>query len=190
MGLASIGLILLMGVFIVDYVKNIYLRQTYESYAQKAVQTAIKEQDGIGGLKWQSAEILVKEYLIQRNGRVNTTERVYSNCGDDYPKFRITYDNKRRQNSTSQEVNYNFSSGTDVSIIPSNHSKFHLNQYNVVQVEVTENVGNYFTSIFGIPCTKIVTKASGIAVSAFDDTEIDQRGTGGQTEDSNEETGR
>ena len=43
MGISLIVLVLLMGIFIVDFSKAVYIKNLYSSFALKAAQTAVKK---------------------------------------------------------------------------------------------------------------------------------------------------
>lgn len=173
LGMSMVALILLLGIFIVDVGKAMYIKNLYSSYARKAVQLGIKYQDSIGGLKPESAEAVVKEYYTQKtaNGRNNTNEAVYStHCNKlaGYPKIRIKYDNKRAKDASSAIYSSeNYSSP----YIADRHS-FFRKQYNTIEVEIIDVTDNYFFSMFGVPCAKMNIKASGIATTSFDEDEV------------------
>ena len=182
LGISIVGLALFIAVFTSDFIKVIYMKNTYKSYAQKAVQTAVKRQDGVGGLLPDSANALIAEYMSNRNGKAttvdgrivlsgNTDSNIKNQCElkGGYPKIQIKYDNKREIDASSSV--YNFTGNSIVSINP---NEFNNKRYNTIQVKIIDVVNNDFWSIFGNPCSEIEINTSGIAVSAYDDTIIDQ----------------
>lgn len=182
LGISIVGLSLVIAVFISDFIKMIYMKNTYKSYAQKAVQTAIKRQDGVGGLLPDSANALIAEYMSNRNGKATTVDgRVVVSGNTDnntknqcelkggYPKIQIKYDNKREIDASSNTYNF-----TGDSVPAINANEFNNKRYNTIQVKIVDVVNNDFWSIFGHPCSEIEINTSGIAVSAYDDTIIDQ----------------
>ena len=182
LGISIVGLALFIAVFTSDFIKVIYMKNTYKSYAQKAVQTAVKRQDGVGGLLPDSANALIAEYMSNRNGKAttvdgrivlsgNTDSNIKNQCElkGGYPKIQIKYDNKREIDASSSV--YNFTGNSIVSINP---NEFNNKRYNTIQVKIIDVVNNDFWSIFGNSCSEIEINTSGIAVSAYDDTIIDQ----------------
>lgn len=182
LGISIVGLSLVIAVFTSDFIKMIYMKNTYKSYAQKAVQTAIKRQDGVGGLLSDSANALIAEYMSNRNGKATTVDgRVVVSGNTDnntknqcelkggYPKIQIKYDNKREIDASSNTYNF-----TGDSVPAINANEFNNKRYNTIQVKIVDVVNNDFWSIFGHPCSEIEINTSGIAVSAYDDTIIDQ----------------
>lgn len=169
MGLASLGLLLFIGVFIVDFAKTLYIKNLYTSFAQKATQTAIKAQDAIGGLKPESAEVAVQEYMTQRTGGGNTgdTQAHRSNCelAGNYPKIQITYDNKRIGGSSSPIYS------SDGGAKPSVHDagNFYKQQYKTIQLDIVDVTDNYFYGIFGVPCAEVNVYSSAISATHYDE---------------------
>ena len=174
LGISIVGLALFIAVFTSDFIKVIYMKNTYKSYAQKAVQTAVKRQDGVGGLLPDSANALIAEYMSNRNGKAttvdgrivlsgNTDSNIKNQCElkGGYPKIQIKYDNKREIDASN-------------SIVSINPNEFNNKRYNTIQVKIIDVVNNDFWSIFGNPCSEIEINTSGIVVSAYDDTIIDQ----------------
>lgn len=173
LGMSLIALVLLLGIFIVDVGKAMYVKNLYSSYARKAVQLGVKYQDSIGGLKPESAEAVIREYYTQKtaNGRNNTNESVYStHCSRlaGYPKIRIKYDNKRAKDASSAI----YSSENYRAPYIADRNSFFRKQYNTIEVEIIDVTDNYFFSMFGVPCAKMNIKASGIATTSFDEDEL------------------
>lgn len=173
-GLIYIGLtmlVLLFAVIAVDTFKLIYIRTTLARMAQTATQTAVKQQDKIGGLKPDAARAVVEEYMTQRNGN---NRDLYTNeigsftgpCNHDgqYPRFRITFDTGRRVGSHSAVYE---SSGGQVPAIP-DAASFYEKQYTTVQVKIEDVIFNDFGSIFGRQCSVVGMYSSAIATGHFD----------------------
>lgn len=171
-GIFILIMILVCAVLIVDLAKAMYVKNVYSSYARKAVQTAVKEQDYVGGLKFESAQKVIDEYMIQRNGGKNTREAAAfsSNCDKTgkYPIIEIRYDNKRAKDAISPV--YTSVNGSKVSIPKLND--FFKSQYNTIEVNITDVTDNYFMGIFGVPCGEIHIRASGITAASSDDDDL------------------
>lgn len=172
LGIFVVGMILISAVLIVDLGKSMYIKNLYSSFARKAVQTAVKEQDHVGGLKPESASKMISEYMIQRNGNVNTRDAQshFSTCDTlgKYPIVEITYDSKRQKDAVS--VTYESISGAEPYIPKKND--FFKNSYNTIEVNITDVTDNYFFGIFGKPCAEIHLRASGITTTTFDESEF------------------
>ena len=168
LGLASIILVIFMAIFIVDIAKSIYIKNIYVGFAQKATLAAVKEQDAIGGLSYTSAEKLINEYMTNRTGGGNTgdTQAHRSNCelSGNYPKITITYDKTRQIGSSSKKY---YSENGNIPNIP-NSNKFFLNKYKAIQVDIVDVTDNYFSGIFGRPCSEMNITTSAIATNHFD----------------------
>lgn len=169
--LAFTMFILLVAILAVDVFKIIYIKSNLMRMAQTATQTAVKQQDRIGGLKPEAARAVVDEYLALRNGtnkQLHTSEILpfVGPCDPDkhYPKFKITFDNGRRVGSTS--VSYE-SEGGNYPIIP-NAESFYKNQYTTIQIKIEDIVYNDFGSIFGKQCSVVGMHSSAIATGHFD----------------------
>lgn len=169
MGLASLLLLLLLSIFIVDFTKTMYIKNLYTSFAQKAAQTAIKSQDAIGGLLPTSANSIVTEYMTQRSGGGNTADaqshRSSCEINGNYPRITISYDNSRQVGSSS--VSYSSTNGQIPHLLDAN--QFYKKQYNTIQIDVVDVTDNYFFGIFGQPCAEVNVTASAITTSHFDE---------------------
>lgn len=168
LGLSTLILVLLLSIFIVDYAKNIYIKNLYVSFAQKAAYTAVKEQDAIGGLAPSSADKLVSEYMTNRNRGHNTSDtaahRTSCELSGSYPKISISYGKTRKVGSES--TTYSSING-QVPYIP-NKNNFFMNKYKAIQVQITDVTDNYFAGIFGRPCSELTITTSAIATSQHD----------------------
>lgn len=171
-GLFLTLMILVTAVLIVDLAKAMYVKNVYASYARKAAQTAVKEQDFVGGLKFESAQKAVDEYLKQRDGGVNTRDTASHSTTCDkkgkYPIIKIQYDNKRAKGAISPIYSSVNRSAIDIP----KYNDFFKNQYNTIEVNITDTTDNYFMGIFGTPCAEIHVKASGITSSSTDENEL------------------
>lgn len=170
LGLAIIMLVLLMGVFMIDVSKNLYIKNIYYKSAQRAAEVAIKSQNVIGGLAGESGNAAIREYMTQRNGGKQTAEtsshRQSCEVNGQYPKITIRYD-KTRAFDNNSTVLFNSTGGQPIAELNKN-PKFLKNQYKVIDVEVTDIVDNYFMSIFGKPCQEVTVRASSISTGTFD----------------------
>lgn len=168
LGMSIIILSLLIGVFVADFIKALYIKNLYNSFAQKAAQTAIKQQDSIGGLKPESAQAFVVEYMTQRGGGGNTGDtqahRTHCELTGNYPKIKLQYDTTRQIGANSPVFS---SDNGNVPSMPSAFN-FYQNQYRVIQAEITDVTDNYFFSIFGEPCAEIHITVSAIATTHYD----------------------
>lgn len=179
-GIAILMLILLLGIFIVDVGKNIYIKNQYVLAAQRATQTAVKDQDIIGGLRLASANTVINEYKIQTgkaidSGRGTLGGSVYrGRCseikGKSYPIMEIYYDGARAtKGGTHKFTSRNF---RNMNITRFDESNFRAHGYSVVGVKVTDVIGNHFLSMFGMPCSEVVISSSAIISSSFDDDDV------------------
>ena len=179
-GLAILVLILLLATFIVDFSKTMYIKNLYSMYAQKSTQTAIKQQDSIGGLLPSSAEVVVSEYMALRNGRsddniYNTQEarnvvRNGNSCTlkGNYPHFTIKYDTLRDVGASS--ASYSSQGGTVPFI--SDAPAFYQKQYKAVEVQITDVTDNYFGGIFGRKCQELHITVSAITSGHYDEEDL------------------
>lgn len=175
LGVACIAVILLVAVFIVDFTKARYVSNLYKGYAQTATQTAIREQDGIGGLKPSSVQVLIDEYMLQRKGadKYNTLEdnssftKICMNKydGGGFPRIKITFDTDRGKGAKgSLSVS---SRGGVVPSVPSAVT-FYKNKYKTIQVDIEDVTYMPFNDIFGEPCQIIQITKSAITSGHFD----------------------
>lgn len=178
-GIAVIVLILLMAIFIVDASKNLYIKNQYYQAAQRATQTAIKDQDMIGGLKKSAMNHLIDEYKIQTGrakddtGASLETGAFRGSCsnGKDYPKIKIYYDNKKRDNRGGTLI-YTSVGFSKMPINAQDEAKFRTNQYNTIGIEVEDVAQNFFLGMFGNNCSVIKTKASATISSSHDEDKL------------------
>lgn len=170
LGLAIIMLVLLMGVFMIDVSKNLYIKNIYYKSAQRAAEVAIKSQNVIGGLAGESGNAAIREYMTQRNGGKQTAEtsshRQTCELSGSYPKITIRYD-KTRNFDVNSTISYTSNSGNQIAELNKN-PQFFKTQYKVIDIEVTDVVDNYFMSIFGKPCQEVTVRASSISTGTFD----------------------
>ncbi len=178
MGISLVVLVLLMGIFIVDFSKAVYIKNLYSSFALKAAQTAVKKQDAIGGLKPEAVETLINEYMKQRNGQAqNTADTVvhksYCEALGKYPQIKITFDKGRKKGSTS--IVYNSVNGS-IPQIPDSKN-FFRHQYDTIEVDLIDVVDNDFLGILGTSkaCSELHIDASAISVSSHDEDEISSK---------------
>ena len=171
MFLAIVMMVLLFSIMAVDVIKLIHIKTTLARMTQTATQTAIKQQDRIGGLKPTAAKAVVDEYMALRNGtnKESQTSEIVPFVGpcdpnNEYPKFYITFDNGRKVGSTSREYR---SIGGLPPEIPDAVS-FYQKQYTTVQVKVEDIIFNDFGSIFGRQCSIVGMGSSAITTGHFD----------------------
>lgn len=161
----SLGLILLiivMGAFMIDYTKNISIKDTYHSYAQYAVQTAIQEQDFTGGLSPNAANVALNEYLRLREQP--ETNMFRNRCGGSYPRVEIAFDNEIQKGISNNSVIYN-SSGSLMSGLP---AYFQGTQYKVITMRVVDVSDNMVMGVFNLPCQVYTVSASAKMVDSYD----------------------
>lgn len=190
MGLAIFGLILLMSIFFVDLSKNIYVRNNYTQMAQRATQTALKQQNSIGGLTPKAAEAVIKEYLEERepkqlcsstqggSGQVPCqtveTKAFRSICEDkfpNYPEIEVSFSTERDNKDKSSEgdsfgVTFTSKGKTIPEVTEAQKRLFYRNQYRTIRVKVKDFGDNYFFSMFGKQCTVYNVQTSAISIDA------------------------
>lgn len=190
MGLAIFGLILLMAIFFVDVSKNIYISNNYTQMAQRATQTALKQQNSIGGLTPQAATAVINEYLEERepktkcastDGSGNTvacqtveTKAFRTLCAKKYPNypeievaFSTARNNKGKTSSTDNfGVTLSYKNGSIPEFSPAQKRLFYRNQYKTIRVKVKDYGDNYFFSMFGRGCEVYNIQTSAIAMDA------------------------
>lgn len=186
MGMVMIMSVLLLGIFMIDISKNLYIKQVQLSSTQKAAQTAIKEQNAVGGLKITAVNRAIREYNTQRKGGLvgskdTLAHRTKCQTRGNYPKIKVTFDTKRRLETgdaiqiDGQEIQQSFTSSNGSELYFSklqeemfNRLALEKSQYKVVNVEVIDVADNYMMAIFGLPCSELTTTASAISASAYD----------------------
>ena len=97
-GMGLMLLVILLGVFMIDIGKNVYFRQVQYRNTQTAAQTAIKNQNSVGGLEIEAVNSAIKEYTTLRNGNGGSSNTAFqSRCeiAGAYPKITIFLDDKR-----------------------------------------------------------------------------------------------
>lgn len=169
--IALFGMILFLAIFIVDYMKMYYIKSLMRRNAQTATQTAIKEQNRIGGLKPSAVEKVVEEYMKQRNGngQIKQTREVSAftrNCdvNNEYPKITVTLDSRRAV--ASKSMPYYSEHGAKPSIPDA--GTFYAKKYVVVQTEIEDIVYRDFGSVFGNHCQLVKMVSSAITTGHFD----------------------
>lgn len=178
----------ILSTLIVDLSKLSYLRNDFYTYTQQAVQASIKEQDNIGNLSYISAEKAVDEYMIRRDPNYNRNKldagggqdigaisHTYGcNKNKEYPKITLSYSRGRTYDLTTDPnittKTYPESVGGNLVNI-TDKSSFYQNEFNVIQMNVTEVVDNTYGAIIGRPCTEIHVSASAITATHFDNEE-------------------
>lgn len=172
LGLALIFFILITGMFFVDIAKNIYIKNVYYQYSQRATQTAIKSQNNVGGLSIESGQKAINEYLTQRNGdKIKTSEdKAFRGSCDtsQYPKITIKYDIERKAGvDDSKSITVDTSNGKTLDM-NKYINMFNSNKYRVIEMNVTDVTGNFMLGLLGKPCSEINVTSSAISSSTFD----------------------
>jgi len=175
-GMGLMLLVILLGVFMIDIGKNVYFRQVQYRNTQTAAQTAIKNQNSVGGLEIEAVNSAIKEYTTLRNGNGGSSNTAFqSRCkiAGAYPKITIFLDDKRGT-STKIRLKYSTDTGSTITFDTAKRTEFatvvrNLGQMKSIEIQVTDVVDNYMMGMIGMPCTEITTKASAISSSAFDE---------------------
>lgn len=171
MGLFMILLIILLGVFIVDFTKNFHFKQTFNSAAQAAAKTAIKSQNLTGGLSHSAVGKAIDEYRSQRTGRdasgeIRAHQTKCMKAG--YPIIEIRMDTERRLGGgTLIYKSVGFSKPAPLNSLSS--LQFDRQKYTTIEITVTDVIDNYFMGAIGMPCSYVSTRSSAIISSAFDE---------------------
>ena len=173
MGMAIFLLILLLSIFAIDYTKSVYMKNAYQTMAQNATATAIKEQNTTGGLKHTAVQAAIEEYMRQRSpeaaGGLGTkeTESFRTNeClqGTSYPHIEIQFDNGRTVGTRWVSPVYVSENG-QIPNVPV--AEFADNKYKVINMRVTDVADNYFWGMFTGRCYNEVTvETSSVIINA------------------------
>lgn len=174
-GMGLFLVVVLMGIFMIDIGKNVYFRQVQYRNTQTAVQTAIKNQNSVGGLKLEAVNSAIKEYTTLRNGNGGSSNTAFqSRCkiAGAYPKITIFLDDKRGK-STKIRLKYSTYTGSTITFNTAERRYFalvvrNLGQMKSIEIQVTDVVDNYMMGMIGMPCSEITTRASAISSSLFD----------------------
>lgn len=172
-GIFALVLIMLLAGFMVDLSKSVYVGNLYRDYARKAAQTAIKDQNLVGGLNGTAANKFIMEYMIQRHpeidpvGATQEANAMRSKCEvtGNYPVIRIQFDTERRVGASPNSTVLTSYGGNK---IPINNANYYDKDYQAIDVEVLDVTDNFFLGMFGKHCQEIKIKTSAIASTAYD----------------------
>ena len=175
----------------IDFVKNTEIKNNYTEIGQRATQSALIEQNGVGGLLGtQSANQLIDEYMLQTrghtiNGVTNKTQTRdsagfrQSSCARDtntqYPKITISYDSGLH---TPADVNLLAKNGKvpTVTTYKGNHvpngalnpQTFASTPYRTITAQIQDVSDNYFGGFIGQPCQVYNISVSSVSTNSDD----------------------
>lgn len=179
-GIFAILIIMLLGIWIVDINKNLMVSKQYQMAAQRAVQTAVKDQDKIGGISPDAINTVINEYMVQTNPSVDPTKpsgekQVFSQAcrdssGGKLPKITVYFDTRRDKRAGEDNFETSYQSRNYQSVeVESLREEFRRKNYQVVAVRVEDAVQDFFSGMFGPGCQKITVDASAITSSSRDE---------------------
>lgn len=178
LGIFGILLVCLLGIWVTDITKNLSMTNQYQLAAQRATQTAAKDQNSLGGLNPSAINVVIKEYENQT--QVGDKKAFADKCRKDgYPKISIFVDNTRNYRASYQgdgltpiftSQSYQTASETTLKELEMDFAK---NNYQVIAVRVDDVVQDYFTPIFNdFGCKVVTTDASTILSSSRDEDDF------------------
>lgn len=172
MGLFMIVVVLLVALLIVDVSKMVYIRNTYINHGQIAANTAIREQNGIGGLDITAANRAIQEYMLQRDPQsfgvlaTNETAAFRRLCDTgEFPRIEISFDTERRVGQST--IGPRFVSYGGQLVTESNREEFFINEFRVIRLNITDVSDGDFSGLFRNHCQTHTFEVSAIITDAL-----------------------
>lgn len=164
------AILAILAFLVIDGTKNQESKEEFQRAAQVAVQTAIKQQNTIGGLKAESAKAAIEEYKSQ----TEKGNAFVENCRakHDYPRFTISY-GRDRGNTNNQIFWQNFKASDKYVFSPSTKVTFDKENFTTITLEVQDVIDQILPGANpdDAGCQIATVRASAISSSAVDEDE-------------------
>ena len=174
-GMMVIIISCIVGIFITDISKNVYVKNMQQHNAQMATQTALKHQDKQGGLTIDAVNTVINEYMKQNKNSSNNRKLTACQAKGNYPHITVSFAMERKNGMDFDTANsFTSFAGKELTYTSVERKRFHmiqsaLGKYKVVSVKVVDSVGNIMMGVVGQPCTEITTYASSVSTSTYDE---------------------
>ena len=174
-GMMLIIITCIVGIFMTDISKNVYVKNMQQHNAQMAVQTALKEQDKQGGLTISAVNTVVNEYMKQNKHSSSNKSLTTCQARGNYPHITVSFVTERKNGMDFDGTNtFTSNGGKELTYTSVEKKRFQMMQsalgkYKVVSVRVVDSVGNIMMGAIGQPCTEITTYASAVSSTTYDE---------------------
>lgn len=171
-------------VFILDFGKNVYMKNNYNQMAMRSAQTGLKQQNSVGGLTPAAADAVIQEYLTERDpGHINpmvtneqdpkykpnTAEtaafRTFCQAKNpELPIIKVSFSTERDNIDSNFSNTITYKNGETT--YPDSLNDFYFQKYRTIRIEVQDIGDNYFYGMFGHPCQSYTIKQTAISIDA------------------------